>query len=67
MICCDRCGEWYHGDCVGISIAEGKRMEKTGKEYICIKCNSKLILMDSLMVLYNTISILKCSLYIMIY
>ena len=41
MICCDRCGEWYHGDCVGISVAEGKRMEKSGKEYICIKCNGQ--------------------------
>lgn len=41
MICCDRCGEWYHGDCVGISVAEGKKMEKSGKEYVCIKCNGQ--------------------------
>ena len=39
MICCDRCGEWYHGDCVGISVAEGKRMERNGQDYLCINCN----------------------------
>lgn len=38
MICCDSCGEWYHGECVGISVTEGKRMEKTGQDYICAKC-----------------------------
>ena len=44
MICCDSCGEWYHGDCVGISVAEGKRMEKTGQEYVCTKCVGKKFL-----------------------
>ena len=38
MICCDSCGEWYHGECVGISVTEGKKMEKTGQEYVCTKC-----------------------------
>ena len=38
MICCDSCGEWYHGECIGISVSEGKRMEKTGQDYICAKC-----------------------------
>ncbi len=41
MICCDSCGEWYHGECVGISVAEGKRMEKTGQEYVCSTCVGK--------------------------
>lgn len=45
MICCDSCGEWYHGDCVGISVAEGKRMEKTGQEYVCTKCVGKIIIL----------------------
>lgn len=47
MICCDRCGEWYHGDCVGISVAEGKRMEKSGKEYVCIKCNGQWYMLQT--------------------
>ena len=41
MICCDSCGEWYHGECVGISVAEGKKMEKTGQEYVCTNCVGK--------------------------
>ena len=38
MICCDRCEEWYHGDCVGITVGQGKRMEREGKEYVCPVC-----------------------------
>lgn len=42
MICCDQCEEWYHGDCVGISVGQGKRMEREGKEYICPVCIARL-------------------------
>ena len=42
MICCDQCEEWYHGDCVGISVGQGKRMEREGKEYICPVCVARL-------------------------
>jgi len=38
MICCDQCEEWYHGDCVGISVAQGKRMERYGEDYVCVRC-----------------------------
>lgn len=38
MICCDRCEEWYHGDCVGISRKRGKQMETQNEEYICSQC-----------------------------
>ncbi len=41
MICCDQCEEWYHGSCVGISVIQGKRMEREGKEYICPICVEK--------------------------
>ncbi|KAK3578905.1 hypothetical protein CHS0354_035525 [Potamilus streckersoni] len=41
MICCDRCEEWYHGKCVGISAATGKEMELNNEEYICLKCSGK--------------------------
>ena len=43
MICCDQCEEWYHGECVGISLAEGKKMEKLGVDYICTKCEGETI------------------------
>lgn len=41
MICCDSCEEWFHGECVGISVTEGKRMERAGKEYICPVCTER--------------------------
>ncbi|KAI8497391.1 Death-inducer obliterator 1 [Branchiostoma belcheri] len=41
MICCDRCEEWYHGDCVGITKKEGIRMEKNSEDYVCPKCKEK--------------------------
>ncbi|CAH1248328.1 PHF3 [Branchiostoma lanceolatum] len=41
MICCDRCEEWYHGDCVGITKKEGIRLEKNSEDYICPRCKEK--------------------------
>lgn len=38
MICCDGCEEWFHGKCVGITMEQGKIMEKQGREYVCDKC-----------------------------
>ena len=38
MICCDSCEEWYHGDCVGISLERGRQMEKASEDYTCAKC-----------------------------
>ena len=40
MICCDRCEEWFHGDCVGITEARGRLMERNGEDYICPNCNA---------------------------
>ncbi|XP_047145708.1 PHD finger protein 3 isoform X1 [Hydra vulgaris] len=40
MICCDLCEDWFHGECVGISINKGREMEKTGEEWCCDKCKS---------------------------
>lgn len=39
MIRCDRCHEWFHGDCVGISQARGRLLEKNGEDYICPSCS----------------------------
>ena len=39
MICCDKCEEWFHGKCVGISRARGEEMEKNDEEYICPQCS----------------------------
>ncbi|KAL2103618.1 hypothetical protein ACEWY4_000486 [Coilia grayii] len=39
MICCDRCQEWFHGDCVGISEKRGSLMEKNKEEYVCPNCS----------------------------
>uniref|UniRef100_A0A3B1IKN5 Death-inducer obliterator 1-like n=1 Tax=Astyanax mexicanus TaxID=7994 RepID=A0A3B1IKN5_ASTMX len=39
MICCDRCQEWFHGDCVGITEARGRLLEKNGEDYICPTCS----------------------------
>lgn len=41
MICCDRCEEWFHGDCVGITEARGRLMERNGEDYICPNCHAK--------------------------
>uniref|UniRef100_H3BAT1 Death-inducer obliterator 1 n=1 Tax=Latimeria chalumnae TaxID=7897 RepID=H3BAT1_LATCH len=38
MICCDRCEEWFHGDCVGITEARGRLLERNGEDYICPNC-----------------------------
>ncbi|XP_065097569.1 death-inducer obliterator 1 isoform X1 [Paramisgurnus dabryanus] len=40
MICCDRCEEWFHGDCVGITEARGRLMERNGEDYVCPNCNT---------------------------
>uniref|UniRef100_A0A3B4D3G2 Death inducer-obliterator 1 n=2 Tax=Pygocentrus nattereri TaxID=42514 RepID=A0A3B4D3G2_PYGNA len=39
MICCDRCQEWFHGDCVGISEVRGRLLEENGEDYICPTCS----------------------------
>lgn len=41
MICCDRCEEWFHGECVGITEARGRLMERNGEDYICPNCTVK--------------------------
>ncbi|XP_059480576.1 death-inducer obliterator 1 isoform X2 [Neocloeon triangulifer] len=42
MICCDKCEDWFHGKCVGITKAMGKQMELEGKEWTCPKCKKLL-------------------------
>ena len=46
MIQCDIQGEgckiWYHGDCVGVSKSQGKRMERCGIDFICPVCSNDI-------------------------
>ena len=39
MIGCDGCEEWYHGHCIGVSQAQGNRIDK----YLCIRCCVKKV------------------------
>jgi len=43
MIQCDGedegCFRWYHGVCVGISPAEGRRMKSQGELFMCSSCS----------------------------
>lgn len=41
MICCDRCEEWFHGDCVGITEARGRLMERNSEDYVCPNCTGR--------------------------
>lgn len=34
MIGCDTCDDWYHFQCIGLSVSQAERCEK----YICIRC-----------------------------
>ena len=43
MICCDTCEDWFHGDCVGISMSKGREMEKTGEEWCCRVCKGNFL------------------------
>ena len=34
------CGEWYHGDCVGITPAVGRKIEEDSEEFVYPVCAS---------------------------
>ena len=38
MICCDKCEDWFHGSCVGVTRAMGRELENKGLEWICPHC-----------------------------
>ncbi|KAG9493757.1 hypothetical protein GDO78_001565 [Eleutherodactylus coqui] len=38
MVGCGRCDDWFHGECVGLNLAQAQQMEVDDKEYICAKC-----------------------------
>nr|XP_046221195.1 LOW QUALITY PROTEIN: death-inducer obliterator 1-like [Oncorhynchus gorbuscha] len=41
MISCDNCLEWFHGDCVGVSEIQGRKLERSGRDWICATCTNK--------------------------
>ncbi|XP_064480998.1 uncharacterized protein LOC135394261 isoform X2 [Ornithodoros turicata] len=38
MIQCDRCEDWFHGHCVGVTRQQGRMWEREGREWVCPKC-----------------------------
>ncbi|NXC74499.1 PHF3 protein, partial [Anhinga anhinga] len=38
MVGCGRCDDWFHGDCVGLSLSQAQQMGEEDKEYVCVKC-----------------------------
>jgi COMPASS component SPP1 len=38
MIACDRCGDWYHTDCVRLTQEEVQRYSTMNLEYTCPLC-----------------------------
>ncbi|XP_060608796.2 PHD finger protein 3 isoform X2 [Anolis sagrei] len=38
MVGCGRCDDWFHGDCVGLSLFQAQQMGEEDKEYVCVKC-----------------------------
>ncbi|XP_060707934.1 PHD finger protein 3 isoform X1 [Hemiscyllium ocellatum] len=38
MIGCGRCDDWFHGECVGLTLVQAQQLEKEDKEFICFKC-----------------------------
>ncbi|XP_041107613.1 PHD finger protein 3-like [Polyodon spathula] len=38
MVGCGRCDDWFHGDCVGLGLAQAQQMEQEDQEYVCLKC-----------------------------
>ncbi|KAH8294940.1 hypothetical protein KR018_004466 [Drosophila ironensis] len=42
MICCDKCEDWFHGNCVNVTKAMGTEMEQKGIDWKCPECVKKL-------------------------
>ncbi|GAV05596.1 hypothetical protein RvY_15700 [Ramazzottius varieornatus] len=42
MISCDECEEWFHGDCVGITKAQGKKLGEANTRWVCPMCAIKV-------------------------
>lgn len=41
MICCDKCDDWFHGNCVQVTKAMSKEFERIGKEWSCPACRGE--------------------------
>lgn len=40
MICCDKCEDWFHGNCVNITKAQGKQIEDKNMKWLCPNCKT---------------------------
>ncbi len=41
LICCDECGNWFHGKCVGVTPALAEELDSTGYDWVCARCVDK--------------------------
>lgn len=41
MIPCDQCGNWFHGNCVGINEDVPGSMEKENIAFVCPECKKR--------------------------
>ncbi|PIA46310.1 hypothetical protein AQUCO_01500077v1 [Aquilegia coerulea] len=39
MVCCDRCGEWFHPRCIKLTINEVKMLDR----YTCDECTTEML------------------------
>lgn len=60
MLACDQCGNWLHGDCVGVTEEEGDLMDKQDTPYICPKCKEP----GTVFVHYNAIYFFYLTLFL---
>jgi hypothetical protein len=37
MIACDKCGEWFHGDCIGLA----KHLYNKNIDFVCFACSTR--------------------------
>jgi len=54
MVACEQCDNWYHCQCIGISLLQFRRLVRENDDYVCIHCfaadahEAKLVALDAL-------------------
>lgn len=42
MLCCDKCDQWFHGSCVGVTRRQGKNIEREKLDWCCPNCSKEV-------------------------